>query len=152
MVIEPVTIIAGAGMRTIVLTQSRELVDMTNNDEALAGTIADKSWYELKGWRIVRRCSTNYQGDRVVHDCLGDSPGKEGELVCQCRKIPQGLSLRRKRCGKPKKRNSMMQFSPGALKAMTPPDGNHRRHGTWKQRVRPAFHILELLLELRFPE
>jgi len=77
MVVEPLTVVAGTGVRTIVLTQSRELVDLTKDDEALAATIADKSWYELKGWRIVRRSSTNYQGDRVVYDCLAIHPAKK---------------------------------------------------------------------------
>ncbi len=77
MVIEPMMIIAGTGIRTVVLTQSLELADLTRDDETLAQAIADKSWYELKGWRIVRRSSTNYQGERVVYDCLAIHPAKK---------------------------------------------------------------------------
>lgn len=68
--IEPLMIVAGTGIRTVVLTQSSELAELAKEDETLATAIADKSWHELKGWRIVRRSSTNYQGEKVVHDCL----------------------------------------------------------------------------------
>jgi len=77
MVIEPIMIIAGSGIRSVVLTQSRELAELTRDDETLAPAIADKSWHELKGWRIVRRSSTNYQGERVVYDCLAIHPAKK---------------------------------------------------------------------------
>ncbi|HVO65999.1 MAG TPA: PTS sugar transporter subunit IIA [Syntrophales bacterium] len=77
MVIEPLMIIAGPGIKTVVLTQNRELADLTKDDETLAAAITDKSWLELKGWRIVRRGSTNYQGERVVYDCFAIQPAKK---------------------------------------------------------------------------
>lgn len=77
MVIEPMMVVAGPGLRTVVLTQSSELSDLTKDDETLAAAIADKSSHELKGWRIVRRSSTIYQGDRVVYDCLAIHPAKK---------------------------------------------------------------------------
>lgn len=79
MLIEPLMIISGAGMRTVVLTQSSELADLTKDDETLAAAIADRSWHELKGWRIMRRGSTNYQGERVVYDCLAIHAAKKGK-------------------------------------------------------------------------
>jgi PTS system nitrogen regulatory IIA component len=77
MVIEPLMIIAGPGLKTVVLTQNRELADLTRDDETLAAALADKSWHELKGWRILRRSSTNYQGDRIVYDCFAIQPARE---------------------------------------------------------------------------
>ncbi|HET6513619.1 MAG TPA: PTS sugar transporter subunit IIA [Thermodesulfovibrionales bacterium] len=77
MIIEPLMIIAGPGIKTVVLTQNRELADLTKDDETLGAAITDKSWHELKGWRIVRRGSTNYQGDRVVYDCFAIQPAKK---------------------------------------------------------------------------
>lgn len=76
MLIEPLLIVAGIGIRAVVLTQSQELADITKDDETLAATMADKSWHELKGWRIVRRGSTNYEGGKVVYDCLAIHPAK----------------------------------------------------------------------------
>lgn len=70
MLIEPLMIVAGPGIRTVVLTQSNELAELTKEDETMAAVIADKSWHEPKGWRIVRGSSINYQGERVVYDCL----------------------------------------------------------------------------------
>jgi mannitol/fructose-specific phosphotransferase system IIA component (Ntr-type) len=77
MVIEPLMFITGNGIRPVVLTQSPELAAITKDDETLASAIADKSWHEYKGWRIVRRSSTNYQGERVVYDCLAIHPIKK---------------------------------------------------------------------------
>lgn len=78
MIIEPLMIISGPGIKTVVLTQNRELADITRDDETLASSIADKSWHELKGWRILRRSSTHYQGNRVVYDCFAIQPVKKG--------------------------------------------------------------------------
>jgi mannitol/fructose-specific phosphotransferase system IIA component (Ntr-type) len=77
MVIEPLMIIAGPGIKTVVLTQNQELVDLTKDDETLATAMIDKTWHELKGWRIVRRSSTNYQGERVVYDCFAIQPARK---------------------------------------------------------------------------
>lgn len=76
MLIEPLLVVAGNGLRAVVLTQSPELADITKDDETLAAILADKSWHELKGWRIVSRGSTNYEGGRVVYDCLAIRPSK----------------------------------------------------------------------------
>jgi PTS system nitrogen regulatory IIA component len=78
-VIEPLMIVAGPGIRTVVLTQNRELADITKDDETLAGAIAEKSWHELRGWRILRRSSTHYQSDRVVYDCFAIHPAMKAK-------------------------------------------------------------------------
>ncbi|HXX81721.1 MAG TPA: PTS sugar transporter subunit IIA [Thermodesulfovibrionales bacterium] len=78
MIIEPLMIVAGPGIKTIVLTQNRELADLAKDDETLATAMVDKTWHELKGWRIVRRSSTHYQAERVVYDCFAIQPAKKG--------------------------------------------------------------------------
>ncbi len=70
MIIEPLMIISGPGIEPIVLTQNKELFDITKEDKILATVIAEKNWHTLNGWRIVRRSSTNYQADIVVYDCF----------------------------------------------------------------------------------
>jgi nitrogen PTS system EIIA component len=80
MVIEPLMIIAGPGIKTVVLTQNRELADLTKDDQTLASAISDKSWIDVRGWRIVRRGSTNYQGERVVYDCFAIQPARKEKL------------------------------------------------------------------------
>jgi mannitol/fructose-specific phosphotransferase system IIA component (Ntr-type) len=77
MVIEPVMVVAGPGIKTVVLTQNRELADLTKNDDTLGAAIAEKSWLDLKGWRIVRRGSTNYQGEKVVYECFAIQPAQK---------------------------------------------------------------------------
>lgn len=77
MVIEPLMVIVCADMKAVVLTQSPELANIAIDDETFAAAIANKSFHEYKGWRIVRRGSTNYQGDRVVYDCLAIHPTKK---------------------------------------------------------------------------
>jgi nitrogen PTS system EIIA component len=79
MVIEPLMIVAGPGIVTVVLTQNRELADLAKDDRTLAAEIADKSWHDLKGWRILRRSSTNYQGERVVYDCFAIQPARKNK-------------------------------------------------------------------------
>lgn len=80
MVIEPLMIVAGPGISPLVLTQNRELAEITRNDESLATTLAAKSSYELREWRILLRSSTNYQGDRVVYDCFAIRPAEKGKI------------------------------------------------------------------------
>jgi len=76
-VIEPLMIVAGPGIKTVVLTQNRELAELTKDDNTLGAALIDKNWHELKGWRIVRRGSTNYQEGRVVYDCFAIQPAKK---------------------------------------------------------------------------
>ncbi|MCG6551620.1 MAG: PTS sugar transporter subunit IIA [Candidatus Magnetominusculus sp. LBB02] len=77
MVIEHMMVVTGAGMRPVVLTQSLEIADFARDNEAFTAAIADKSCYEYKGWKVVRRGSTNYQGEKVVYDCLAIHPIKK---------------------------------------------------------------------------
>lgn len=69
-VVEPVTIITGPGMRHIVLAQDRHLVEYLDSASGLAEKIATDGLYQNGGWRILKRSETIYHGDRVVYDCL----------------------------------------------------------------------------------
>jgi mannitol/fructose-specific phosphotransferase system IIA component (Ntr-type) len=74
MLIEPVSLVVSPGTRPVVLTQNRELLDALDNNPALANAIALNGAHESAPWRVLRRGSTPYQGDRVLYDCLAIRP------------------------------------------------------------------------------
>jgi len=51
----------------------------------------------------VRRCSTDYQGDRVVHDCLAIHPAKEENLFASAARYRKGCHSGEKDAGNLKK-------------------------------------------------
>jgi mannitol/fructose-specific phosphotransferase system IIA component (Ntr-type) len=70
LVVEPVTIIAGPGMKHIVLTQNRNLVEALDSAAGLVEGIATNGMYQNGGWRVMKRGIVTYQGDRVAYECL----------------------------------------------------------------------------------
>jgi nitrogen PTS system EIIA component len=70
LVIEPVTLVTGPGMRSIVLAQNPGLVDALDSAPGLIEALASGGVYENGGWRVVKRGTVVYQADRVVYDCL----------------------------------------------------------------------------------
>lgn len=74
MVIQPITVITGPGIRPVVLTQSRELLDVLDNDHKIAESLAQQGSYSMGSWHVVRRSTSFYEGDRVVFDCLAIRP------------------------------------------------------------------------------
>jgi PTS system nitrogen regulatory IIA component len=79
-IVEPLTIVAGLNQKPIILSQSKELVELLDN--LLAGQIAEKisieqfidsislkGFFEYNGWRIIKRQSSNYQSNRFLLDC-----------------------------------------------------------------------------------
>ena len=73
--VQTLTIVAGAGLRPVVLAQHRELVDLIEKLPDLAATLGRQGFVEAQGWRIVTRGATNYQAERVVFDCLAIRAG-----------------------------------------------------------------------------
>jgi PTS system nitrogen regulatory IIA component len=69
-VVEPVTIIAGPGIRQIVLAQNLKLVESLDSAPGLIEALAANDVYQNGGWRIMKRGVVTYQGDRVLYDCL----------------------------------------------------------------------------------
>ncbi len=70
LVMEPVTLIAAPGMKPVVLTQNRPLVEYLDTASGLIEKIASDGVFQNSGWRIIKRSEVLYQADRVVYDCL----------------------------------------------------------------------------------
>jgi len=68
--IEPVTVIVIQGQKPVALCQHRELIELIEGTAGLAETLTRQGSVESGIWRILNRATTNYQGDRVVCDCL----------------------------------------------------------------------------------
>ncbi len=71
LVIEPLLIVAGPGLKLIALTQNNSLREELEAAHGLIEKIdADGFFQNSEGWRIIKRGLTVYQGGRVVYDCL----------------------------------------------------------------------------------
>jgi nitrogen PTS system EIIA component len=70
LIVEPLTIVIGPGLRHIVLAQDRHLVEYLDSAQGLVEKIEKEGLYQNGGWRILKRGETTYHGDRVVYDCL----------------------------------------------------------------------------------
>jgi len=76
LIVEPVTIVSGPGMKHIVLAQNRNLVEYLDSVTGVVEGIASTGMYQNGGWRIMKRGITTYQADRVAYDCLAIKTGK----------------------------------------------------------------------------
>jgi len=79
LIIEPVSIIAGSGMRPLALTQNLELMNFIESTAGLAERLDTDGSYQNGLWRIVRRSATAYQGGRTVLDCIALMPTKAAQ-------------------------------------------------------------------------
>jgi len=70
LIMEPVTLVAGAGAKAIVLTQNAELAGLLNAVTGMVERIEAEGVFQSGGWRIVRRHAVSYQGGVVAYDCL----------------------------------------------------------------------------------
>jgi hypothetical protein len=70
LIVEPVTIIAGPGIKAVVLTQNPGLMKWLDSANDLTEKIEAEGAYQSGGWRVLRRGTVNYQGGRVVYDCI----------------------------------------------------------------------------------
>lgn len=70
LIVEPVTIITGAGMTPVVLAHDRQLVDFLDSSTGLADGIASQGIFQQGEWRIVKRRESSFQADRALFDCL----------------------------------------------------------------------------------
>jgi len=70
LVVEPVTIVAGPGMKHVVLAQNPRLVEWLDAASGVAEKIENEGVFGNGGWRLLRRGSVTYQGGRVAYDCL----------------------------------------------------------------------------------
>lgn len=70
LIVEPVSIIAGPGLKTFALTQNYELMNWVEATQGLTEKLEADGAYQNGMWRIVRRHAIAYQGGRTVYDCL----------------------------------------------------------------------------------
>jgi mannitol/fructose-specific phosphotransferase system IIA component (Ntr-type) len=70
LIVEPVTIITGIGIKPVVLAQDRQLVDILDSSAGLAEGISAQGMFQNGAWRIVKRREAIFQADRVLFDCL----------------------------------------------------------------------------------
>ena len=70
LIVEPVTLVSGKGIRHIALTQSANLSEWLDSAVDLIEKLEREGMYQHKGWRLLRRSVVAYQGGKTVYDCL----------------------------------------------------------------------------------
>ena len=70
LIVESVTLVSGAGIKPIVLTQNAGLAECLDSAGDLIGKIETDGMYQNGGWRVLRRSAITYQGGKVAYDCL----------------------------------------------------------------------------------
>jgi mannitol/fructose-specific phosphotransferase system IIA component (Ntr-type) len=70
LIVEPVTIVVGPGIKPIVLTQNPSLLEALDAAADLGEKIERDGSYLNGGWRVLSRSVVNYQGGRIVYDCI----------------------------------------------------------------------------------
>jgi mannitol/fructose-specific phosphotransferase system IIA component (Ntr-type) len=71
LLIEPVSIVVGPGMKPVALTQNADLLAWMDSTAGLPEKLEAEGRYGSDTWRLVRRGSSAYAGGRTVYDCLG---------------------------------------------------------------------------------
>jgi mannitol/fructose-specific phosphotransferase system IIA component (Ntr-type) len=70
LLVEPLTIIVGQGMKPVVLGHDQQLVEQLEGVAGLAEDLATHSSFQSGPWRIVKRKESSFQGERLLIDCL----------------------------------------------------------------------------------
>ena len=70
LIVEPLTIVIGAGVRPVVLAHDRQLIEQLEGVPGLAEELTGQSAFHAGGWRIVKRREASFQADRLMIDCL----------------------------------------------------------------------------------
>lgn len=71
LIIEPLTLVSGPDQKPIALAQNPSLVEILDSAaRGLIEGISNRGIFQSGGWRVIKRGSVTYQGDRVVYDCL----------------------------------------------------------------------------------
>lgn len=70
LILEPLTMVTGPEMKPILLAQNSGLVEALDGASELVGGISSGGIFLHGGWRVIKRGSVTYHGDRVVYDCL----------------------------------------------------------------------------------
>ena len=70
LVVEPLTLVAGPGLKPVVLTQSAILGQLLDGTAGIVERLDADGFFQDGGWRVFKRAAISYQGGRVVYDCL----------------------------------------------------------------------------------
>jgi PTS system nitrogen regulatory IIA component len=70
LVVEQVTLIAGPGMKPVVLTQNAALTEWLDAAVDVIPKLESDGIYQHAGWRLLRRTAIHYQQGRIAYDCL----------------------------------------------------------------------------------
>jgi mannitol/fructose-specific phosphotransferase system IIA component (Ntr-type) len=70
LLVEPLSVVVGPGMKPIVLTQFAGLGEIVEGTQGLTERLESEGAFHNRGWRVVKRGSVAYQGGRVLYDCL----------------------------------------------------------------------------------
>ena len=70
LVVDAVTLIAGVGMKHVVLTQNAALAQSLDAANDVVEKLETDGVYQSGGWRLLRRGAVTYQAGRVAYDCL----------------------------------------------------------------------------------
>jgi mannitol/fructose-specific phosphotransferase system IIA component (Ntr-type) len=70
LIVEPLTVVTGPGLKPVVLTQRPGLGEMLDGATGLIEKLESDGAYQDGGWRVVKRGFLTFQGGRVLYDCL----------------------------------------------------------------------------------
>lgn len=70
LLIEPVTIAVGRENSKIILTQNKEILDIFDNSPKLIENLSLKGFYEINGWRIIRKNISQFQENNCLFECI----------------------------------------------------------------------------------
>jgi len=70
LIVEPVTIIAGAQFKPIILSHNPTLTEILEGASDLVEKLENEGAYQNGGWRVIRRSVVAYQKGRLAFDCL----------------------------------------------------------------------------------
>jgi nitrogen PTS system EIIA component len=70
LIVEPLTLVVGPGLKPVVLTQSAALGKVLEGAAGMIERLESDGTFQDGGWRVVKRGTLTYQGGRVVYECL----------------------------------------------------------------------------------
>jgi mannitol/fructose-specific phosphotransferase system IIA component (Ntr-type) len=70
LIVEPLTVVAGPGLKPVVLTQRPGLAEILDGASGLLEKLEAEGAFQDGAWRVVKRGAQSFQGGRVVYDCL----------------------------------------------------------------------------------
>jgi mannitol/fructose-specific phosphotransferase system IIA component (Ntr-type) len=75
----PLSVLVIPGSRPIILSQDQEVVSLLESSVELRASLAEKTPFSYKGYRILPRSVTAYQPNRFLYDCLAIKIGHSNQ-------------------------------------------------------------------------